>query len=109
MVTHALRVTARRTRRAYVYPARHFASKLTDENLPRMGERLRLRQDFDINGFPPHAQAILKGLKKYGMFVADNGGDWRLSIAPDRRLKGLESLTRLKGSDFEVVDTEKAR
>ena len=40
-----------------------------------MGERLRLRQDFDIKGFPPHEQAILKGLKKHGMFVADNGGD----------------------------------
>ncbi|HEX5080609.1 MAG TPA: hypothetical protein VFY40_01090, partial [Blastocatellia bacterium] len=109
MVAHAMRFTVKRTRRAYVYPARHFASKLTDENLPRMGERLRLRRDFDINGFPPHAQAILKGLKKHGMFVADNGGDWRLSVAPDRRLKGLESLTRLKGSDFEVVDTEKTR
>jgi hypothetical protein len=68
-----------------------------------MGERLRLRQNFDISAFPPHVQAILKGLKKYGMFVADNGGDWRLSIAPDSRLTGLESLTRLKGSDFEVV------
>jgi hypothetical protein len=109
MVTHAMRFTVRRTRRAYVYPARHFASRLTDENLPRMGERLRLRQDFDITGFPPHAQAILKGLKRHGMFVADNGGDWRLSIAPDRRLNGLESLTRLKGSDFEVVDTESGR
>jgi len=109
MVGHALRFTVRRTRRSYVYPARHFASKLTDENLPRMGERLRLRGDFDITGFPPHAQAILKGLKKHGMFVADNGGDWRLSIAPDRRLKGLESLTRLKGADFEVVDTESGR
>jgi hypothetical protein len=43
------------------------------------------------------------------MVVADNGGDWRLSIAPDRRLKGLESLTRLKGGDFEVVDTESGR
>jgi len=106
MVQHALRFTVRRTRRAYVSPARHFASRLTDETLPRMGERLRLRQDFDITGFPPHAQAILKGLKNHGMFVADNGGDWRLSIAPDRRLKGLGSLTRLKGSDFEVVDTE---
>jgi len=103
MVAHALRFTVRRTRREYVYPARHFASKLTDENLPRMGERLRLRQNFDISAFPPHVQAILKGLKKYGMFVADNGGDWRLSIAPDSRLTGLESLTRLKGSDFEVV------
>src|SRR5215471_18132588 len=109
MVRHAMRFTVRRTRRAYVYPARHFASRLTDENLPRMGERMRLRQEFDITGFPPHAQAILKGLKKHGMFVADNGGDWRLSIAPDRRLKGLESLTRLKGSDFEVVDTESAK
>lgn len=106
LVNHALRFTVRRTRRTYVYPARHFASRLTDENLPRMGERLRLRQDFDISGFPPHAQAILKGLKKHGMFVADNGGDWRLSIAPDRRLKGLESLTSLKGSDFEVLQTE---
>jgi hypothetical protein len=109
MVGHALRFTVRRTRRGYVYPARHFASKLTDENLPRMGERLRLRNDFDITGFPPHAQAILKGLKKHGMLVADNGSDWRLSIAPDRRLKGLESLTRLKGADFEVVDTESGR
>jgi hypothetical protein len=103
MVEHAMRFTVRRTRRAYVYPARHFASSLTDESLPRMGERLRLRRDYDVSGFPPHARAILKGLKKYGMFVADNGGDWRLSVAPDRRLKGLESLTRLKGADFEVV------
>jgi hypothetical protein len=108
MVGHAMRFTVRRTRRAYVYPARHYASRLTDANLPRMGERLRLRRDFDLTGFPPHAQAILKGLKKHGMFVADNGGDWRLSIAPDRRLQGLESLTRLKGSDFEVVDAEAA-
>lgn len=109
MVEHAMRFTVRRSRRAYVYPARHFASKLTDENLPRMGERLRLRKDFDVAKFSPHVQAILKGLKKYGMFVADNGGDWRLSIAPDRRLKGLEGLTELKGADFEVVDTERGK
>src|SRR5207302_3813224 len=67
MVEHAMRVTVRRTRREYVYPATHYASKLTDENLPRMGERIRLRQDFDVSGFSPELQAILKGLKKYGM------------------------------------------
>ncbi|MEW5977326.1 MAG: hypothetical protein AB1898_16165 [Acidobacteriota bacterium] len=106
MVTHALRVTVRKSRRAYVYPARHFASRHTDPDLPRMGERLRLRADFEVSSFPPHAQAILKGLKQYGMFVADNGKDWLISVAPDRRLKGLESLLRVKGSDFEVVDTE---
>ncbi|MCE5251845.1 hypothetical protein LLG96_16680 [bacterium] len=103
MVEHAMRFTVRNTRRAYVYPATHFASRKTDQDLPRMGERFRLRADFDISGYSPHMQAILKGLKKYGMFVADNGGDWRLSVAPDSRIEGLDELGRLKGSDFEVV------
>ena len=103
LVRHAMRVTVRRTRREYVYPARHFASPHTDRDLPRMGERLRLRRDFDTSGFPPHARAILEGLKRYGMFVADNGSDWLMSIAPDARLRGLESLARVKGSDFEVI------
>ncbi len=104
MVEHAMRFTVRRTKREYVYPATHFASRLTDPNLPRMGERFRLRADFDISGFSPHVQAILKGLKKYGMYQADNGGDWRLSVAPDSRLKGLNELGKLKGSDFQVVE-----
>lgn len=102
-IDHALRVTVRRTRRAYVYPARHFASTRTDPSLPRMGERLRLRRDFDVSGFPPHARAILEALKTYGMFVADNGRNWLISIAPDHRIQGLESLSRVKGSDFEVI------
>ena len=104
LVEHAMRVTVRRTSRAYVLPATHFASKYTDPDYPRMGERLRLRKDFDTSAFPRHARAILEGLKKYGMFVADNGQDWLMSISPDSRLKGLESLERVKGSDFEVVD-----
>jgi hypothetical protein len=105
LVAHAMRVTVQRTRRAYVLPATHWASPHREKNLPRMGERLRLRKDFDVSGFPPHAKAILLGLQKYGMFVADNGSDWRLSIAPDRRLDGLESLHRVRGADFEVVET----
>lgn len=104
MVEHAMRFTVRNTRRAYVYPATHYASRKTDANMPRMGERFRLRADFDVTGFSPHVQAILKGLKKYGMFVADNGGDWRISVAPDKRIKGLDELGRVKGSDFEVVE-----
>ena len=98
-----MRFTVRRTRRAYVYPATHFASRSDDPSLPRMGERFRLRRDFDVSSFPPHARAILQGLKRYGMFVADNGSDWLMSIAPDRRFEGLESLARVKGSDFEVI------
>jgi len=109
VVEHAMRFTVQKTRKAYVYPATHFASRLTDANLPRMGERFRLRADFDLKGFSPHVQAILKGLKKYGMFVADNGGDWRLSVAPDERIKGLDELRKVKGSDFEVVETSGAK
>jgi hypothetical protein len=105
MVEHAMRFTVRKTRRAYVLPATHWASESRDPTHPRMGERFRLRADFDVAGFPPHVQAILKGLKKHGMFMADNGSDWWMSIAPDRRLEGLEALHRVKGSDFEVVDT----
>ena len=104
MVEHAMRVTVVKTRRAYVHPATHFASRLTDENLPRMGERLRLKKDVDISKFTPETQAILKGLKKYGMLVADNGIDWAISCAPDPRIPVLhDELRKLKGSDFEVI------
>jgi len=104
IVKHAMRVTVKRTRRAYLYPARHFASPHTDPDLPRMGERLRLRKDFDITGFPKHVQAVLRGMKKHGLIVADNGGNWDLCLTPDRRIKGMRSLARVKGRDLEVVD-----
>jgi hypothetical protein len=105
IVEHAMRVTVTKTRRAYVYPATHYASRLTDENLPRMGERFRLRKDFDSSGFTPEVQAILKGLRKYGMIVADNGIDWAISVAPDRRIGNFApELRKIKGSDFEVVE-----
>jgi hypothetical protein len=103
-IEHALRVTIRRTRRAYVHPATHFASRLDDENLPRMGERFRLRADFDTSDFTPEVKTILQGLKKYGMLVADNGIEWAISVTPDRRIPNLhEELRKVKGSDFEVV------
>jgi hypothetical protein len=104
-IRHALRFTARRTRRAYVHPARHFASSDTSANLPPMGMRVRLKASFDITGFPPHVQVILRALKKYGMILADNGSDWYISGAPDPRWDddALSTLSRVKGSDFEVV------
>jgi hypothetical protein len=103
-VEHAMRVTVRRTRRAYVHPATHFASSLTDENLPRMGERIRLKKQFDTSKFSSEVRIILEGLKKYGMLVADNGLDWSISVAPDERIPLLhQELRKVKGSDFEVV------
>jgi hypothetical protein len=104
-ITHALRFTAQQTRRAYVFPARHFASSDTNPNLPPMGMRVRLKASFDISGFSPAMQVILRALKKYGMILADNGSNWYLSGAPDPRWSDdeLSTLKVLKGSDFEVV------
>jgi len=108
VIRHALRVTVRKTRRAYVAPATHYASKLNDEDLPRMGERLRLRSTFDVANFSRETQVILNALKQYGMFVADNGGIFAISVAPDERMPAtLGELGRLKSSDFEVVEAPK--
>jgi hypothetical protein len=108
-IDHALRFTAERTRRAYVYPARHFASDLTDPDLPAMGQRLRLRRDFDVSGFPRQARVVLRALKRYGMILADNGAPWYVSGAPSRGWDNddLHSLQRVRGRAFEVVDSSR--
>ena len=105
-VHHALRVTAPNTRRAYVWPARHFASSLTDPRYPPMGQRFRLRANFDISGFAPQARVILQALKTYGLILADNGSPWYISGAPDERWDNdiLHQLGGVTGADFEAVD-----
>jgi hypothetical protein len=110
-IDHALRFTVSRSRRAYVYPARHFASDLTDPSLPPMGLRLRLKASFDTRPFPRQARIVLEALKRYGMIVSDNGSDWYVSGAPDPRWSNdqLHTLHRVAGSNFEVVDTRSLR
>jgi hypothetical protein len=106
-INHAVRFTVPRTRREYLWPARHYASTSTDANLPPMGLRFRLKASYDVSGFSPEVQVILTALKQYGMFVADNGGAWYLSGAPDSRWDDdtlVTELRRVKGSDFEAVD-----
>jgi hypothetical protein len=107
VIDHALRFTAPRTRRAYVYPARHFAASSDDPALPPMGLRVRLKASFDISGFPPDARVVLQALKRYGMILADNGSPWYISGAPNAHWNNddLHSLGRVTGADFEVVDT----
>jgi hypothetical protein len=111
VIDHALRFTVRRSRRAYVYPARHFASSSTNRNLPPMGLRLRLRANFPAARYPRQARVILRALKRYGMIVADNGSSWYISGAPDPRWDNdqLHTLHRVKGSDFRVVSTARLR
>jgi len=106
-IEHALRFTVPQTRRAYIWPARHYASSLTGAQYPPMGQRFRLKASFDISSFSPANQVILRALKEYGMFLADNGSAWFLSGAPDGRWNNddLRQLRlRVHGSDFEAVD-----
>jgi hypothetical protein len=104
VIDHPLRVTIRKSRRAYVHPATHFASRHENEEYPRMGERFRLRKDFDTSGFSPEVKTILTALRRYGMIVADNGIEWAVSVTPDMRIPVLhEELRKVKGSDFEVI------
>jgi hypothetical protein len=106
-ITHALRVTVRRTQRAYVAPARHAASSDRDPALPPMGLRLRLKQSYDISRFTGQARVVLQALKTYGLIVADNGSSWYITGAPDRRWDddNLHSLGQVPGSAFEAVRT----
>ncbi|MFL5913525.1 MAG: hypothetical protein ACJ768_23550 [Gaiellaceae bacterium] len=108
-IDHALRFTVEQTRRAFIYPARHYASTRTDPDLPAMGQRVRLKASFDMSGFPRQSRVVLEALKRYGMIVADNGSNWYISGAPNSHWSNddLHSLGRVKGSDFEVVDTSK--
>ena len=105
VIRHALRFTVSDTQRGYVYPARHFASNSRKADLPPMGLRLRLKASYPIGAYRGHARVILTALKRYGMIVADNGADWFITGASDRRWpdEDLNQLKRVPGAAFEVV------
>ena len=105
-INHALRFTAPQTRKDYIWPARHYASTLTATQYPPMGQRFRLKANYDISGFSAETRIILQALKTYGMFLADNGSAWYISGGPDERWDNdvLHQLHRVKGDAFEAVD-----
>jgi hypothetical protein len=107
VIAHALRFTTGRTRRATVWPARHFASVSNDPNLPPMGLRVRLKANVDISGYSRQTQIVLTALKQYGMILSDNGGNWYMSGSRDSRWSSslIRELKTLHGSDLEAVDS----
>jgi hypothetical protein len=106
VIDHALRFTAPCTSRAYVYPARHYASTCSGF-YPPMGLRVRLKRGVNISRLPYQARVVATALKRYGLILADNGSPWYISGAPNRRWNddALHQLDQLTGRDFEVVDT----
>jgi hypothetical protein len=104
-IRYALRFTCPSTRRAYVPPARHWASSSTNAALPPMGMRVRLKAGFDVSPYPANVRVILNAMKKHGMLMADNGSAWYVSGAPDPRWSDdeLATLRNVRARDFEVI------
>jgi hypothetical protein len=113
MVEHACRVVVKRSLyNNYIYPATHYASASTNTlpNLPSMGQRLRLKAGFVVPAnWTVEEKALLAGLKKYGALVADNGGFFSISIAPDDRWPANAfndiSSPGINITNFEVVQS----
>ena len=106
-IRHAIRFTARNTCDGYVWPARHEASSFPCSAYPPMGQRFRLKGDFDLSGFSPQGQVILQAMKTYGLILADNGSDWFISGVPDERWDNdllHHIFDQVHGRDFEAVD-----
>ena len=72
-----------------------------------MGMRVRLKSTYVIPGdFHAQTKVILTALKTYGMILADNGTDWYISGAPDKRWNNDRLVTELREvtrGNFEVV------
>jgi hypothetical protein len=107
-INHALRFTADQTQSGYVTPARHSAGSCpVNSDCPPMGLRVRLKASVDLSKYPASVQVILRAMKKYGMFLADNGSNWYVSGEPNEKWidDDLSQLSGIKGKDFEVVKT----
>lgn len=105
-IDHALRFTVSSTQRAFIYPATHFASSVTNTNAPPMGLRLRLKANYNTSGLEGQALAIANALKKYGMILADNGSNWFISGEENPDCWDDDQLNDLKnipGTAFEVI------
>jgi hypothetical protein len=105
VIEHALRFTVANTQAAYVHPATHYASSSHDSNDPPMGLRVRLKASFDLSSFHGQSLVILTALKKYGMLLADNGSNWYVTGASDKRWNDndLDQIKTVPASAFEVI------
>jgi hypothetical protein len=105
-ITHAIRMTAATTDTSYIWPARHEAGARSDPNLPPMGARFRLKASFDISGFSPQAQVVLRAMQQYGLIVADNGSNWYFGGTADPAwpLALVDELKQIPASEFDAID-----
>ena len=105
-ITHAIRMTAQSTDTSFIWPARHQAGTSSNPNLPPMGARFRLNADFDISGYSPQAQVVLRAMQHYGLILADNGSNWYFGGTADQGwpISLVDELKHVPASAFNAVD-----
>ena len=105
-VDHAIRFTAVRTDRSYLWPARHQAGAAADPGLPPMGARFRLRAGFDMSSYRPDTQVVLRAMQRYGLMLADNGSNWFFQGTAENGWDDgfIADLKRVPASAFDAVD-----
>lgn len=116
VIAHALRFILPNSRirdGVYVHPGTHSTHATKGgANAPPYGVRFRLRKDYPLDNLPAGGpRVIAKAMQTYGMFLSD-GGTITVTGASDRfssvKWSSLgvssHSLTKLKVTDFEVVD-----
>ncbi|MCA9641784.1 MAG: hypothetical protein KC492_13860, partial [Myxococcales bacterium] len=105
-ILHALRFTVSVSQNGYIAPATHSAGSGGASN-PPMGMRFRMKPSYDCSGLTSEVQVICTALKRFGMFVADNGSNWYLSGSHDPRWSddNLSDLGQIRGDAFEAVYT----
>ena len=104
-IAHALRFTMPMVRRAYIAPASHCGS-YANTSRPPYGLRVRLKAGVDISGYRGAALALLTGLKRYGLILADQGSPWYVTGSSDPGWEDALDQLRARpvyGRDFEVV------
>ena len=105
-ITHAIRMTAESTDTSFIWPARHEAGSSSNPDLPPMGARFRLKASYDISGYSPQAQVVLRAMQQYGLILADNGSNWYFGGTADPAWPSalVNELKEVPASAFEAVD-----
>jgi hypothetical protein len=106
-VDHAIRLTASRTDKSFLWPARHHAGAARDPSLPPMGAWFRLKAGFDITRYRPDTQVVLRAMQRHGLILADNGSNWYFTgtSEPGWDSALLAQLKTIPAGAFEAVDT----
>ena len=105
-ITHAIRMTAENTDDSFIWPARHEAGSADNPDLPPMGARFRLKASYNISGYSPQAQVVLRAMQQYGLILADNGSNWYFGGTADPAWPSslVNELKEVPASEFEAVD-----